>query len=967
MPVPLKRPAGGVDTLGMGKLGTRASLRRVGVLVAVLSLGLGVASTGGAAGWPRLVAGLTPYRLAAAATPAPAGSAPSSVSHGPALPSQQDNVTFLVRSAYPQASFAAALHARVLVARQRVLRQRHTPGIGADQAVTRWARAHGFAVTATAGLAVAVSGPANSLAAALGTTVFRQNGYLVPAAAPAVPAALRRDVASVVGLSTVPVMHSNVVVSHPRQAGGKQQPAVTSSPLTSAYGYLGEGLRTAYRTQTGSSLGQGMTIGVMEFSGWEPGDLSAFASEYNLPIGSNQVTTVYPDGTVANEGSDGGSLEVAADTETILSAAPLAHQRLYIAPNDSAGIVAEQEALNTDAANGTIQAISSSWGGCEFQNPNTAGTTDPYEQAVLAGATMFASSGDAGGGNCGAMTSGTTGVNYPASQPYVLAVGGTQLSPSATAGSYTESLWSRSSGGPSSYYQSQPAATTVSATSTRQVPDVTEIGEQVACYATYASGNASCGGTSMGPPVATALLADSLSYYGVTQGLGNIIPYVYAAPTSYFDPAPGSNGQYTAVAGQRYNVDSSGLGSPYWLALTQLILTGEGIVQPHTSNTSAYTTLATPQRLYDSRVGQTDALSGGGGTLVPGRDYQVAVRGPLNIPSGATAVALDVTAIQPGAGGNLRVFPDTDGAGTTTPPGATTTSYVPGQSTATFDIVALPADGAIDLATFGSPLNVALDVVGYWNSGYTAITPSRVFDSRVGQADAPAGGSGPLQAGQSVPVPLPLTAVPAGAATVTVAVTAISPASGGNLRAFADSSGNQSTAAPNAVTVSYQPGKTTTDLAVLQVPTDRDLLLETFGSTVNAVVDVIGYTTSTVIDATPASRILDTRSGTGGYQAPFQPGQVYPVTVSGAPSSAVAVLVTVGSVQPSAGGNLRVYPDTNGLGTTPPPGTSSLNYVPGAAIGNFAIVGLAPDGKLDSATFGSATNETIDVLGYVLP
>jgi len=73
----------------------------------------------------------------------------------------------------------------------------------------------------------------------------------------------------------------------------------------------------------------------------------------------------------------------------------------------------------------------------------------------------------------------------------------------------------------------------------------------------------------------------------------------------------------------------------------------------------------------------------------------------------------------------------------------------------------------------------------------------------------------------------------------------------------------------------------------------------------------------------------------------------------------VAVNLTV--TQPSAQGNLRLYP----AGQTVP-STSSLNYMPGQTRANNAIVGLSPSGALTvrcSQASGTA-HVVLDVTGY---
>ncbi|MHB8342644.1 MAG: hypothetical protein ACYDB7_15940, partial [Mycobacteriales bacterium] len=333
--------------------------------------------------------------------------------------------------------------------------------------------------------------------------------------------------------------------------------------------------------------------------------------------------------------------------------------------------------------------------------------------------------------------------------------------------------------------------------------------------------------------------------------------------------------------------------------------------------------------------------------------------------SGVGAVAVNVAAVGPAGDGNLRVYPDNAGNGQTPAPGIATINYIPGQTVADFDVLAVPSDGKVDLATFGSKTNALLDVVGYFaaGSGYAPATPIRITDTRVGYG----GPQGPLAANTVYPISLPTTVVPADATTVAISVSAITPAGVGNLRVYPDINGAGSTAPPGASTLNYDPHQTVDNFDLVQVPGDREIDLYSANSATNVTIDVLGYATSGVVTAAP-TRIADSRTGAGGLAGELTPGHLYSVTVAGqagVPATAHAVLVNVTAAQPQGGGNLRVYPDSAGGGQTSPPGTSTINYMPFQDEANFAIVTLPEDGKIDLATFGSATGVALDVVGYL--
>jgi hypothetical protein len=74
-------------------------------------------------------------------------------------------------------------------------------------------------------------------------------------------------------------------------------------------------------------------------------------------------------------------------------------------------------------------------------------------------------------------------------------------------------------------------------------------------------------------------------------------------------------------------------------------------------------------------------------------------------------------------------------------------------------------------------------------------------------------------------------------------------------------------------------------------------------------------------------------------------------------------------VSPTGLGHLTVYPDTNGSGTTSPPDTSNINYIPGRDIPNMITVQLPADRTIDfysvNGGVNTFTNLVVDVIGYI--
>jgi hypothetical protein len=113
----------------------------------------------------------------------------------------------------------------------------------------------------------------------------------------------------------------------------------------------------------------------------------------------------------------------------------------------------------------------------------------------------------------------------------------------------------------------------------------------------------------------------------------------------------------------------------------------------------------------------------------------------------------------------------------------------------------------------------------------------------------------------------------------------------------------------------------------------------------------------------PSTRVLDTRSGTGGRLGALGAGQTVSLRmggVAGTPTADVAgVVINLTVTQPTAAGYVTVYPADR-----PRPTVSSLNFRAGQTRANLVTVPVSPNGtiKLTNA-FGSA-HLVADLVGY---
>jgi subtilase family serine protease len=418
-------------------------------------------------------------------------------------------------------------------------------------------------------------------------TVRRANGVLAAQLATkgTVPAPVARHIAGVAGLSTVVQPSTDLVRAHESSHvalpstcpddGGETGTSPNSNggytpfQFAQLYGFAAE--------WADDNTGVGETIAVYELSAYDPGDLATFLNCYGL---SPTITPVSVDG-----GPTGGyDDEPTLDVEEAAAMAPGATIDIYQGPNNSTGpIDTYQQIADDDTAN----VVSTSWGTCESDPSGDPSAEQPiFEQMAAQGQTIVSAAGDAGSSDCNGITNNDPAVDDPASQPYVTGVGGLSVNNIAPL---NETVWNTpvSSGNPGaggggvSILWSRPTwqvAPGIAASATmRMVPDLSTDADpdsgfvqyftgsgQGACHQNCEAGWNSVGGTSIGSPMVSAMVAVATQACG-TGRLGFINPSLYAmASTGFNDVTTGSNdlynvGEYSAGVG--YDM-ASGLGSP---------------------------------------------------------------------------------------------------------------------------------------------------------------------------------------------------------------------------------------------------------------------------------------------------------------------------------------------------------------------------------------------------------------------
>ncbi|MEO8811837.1 MAG: S53 family peptidase [Caulobacteraceae bacterium] len=323
----------------------------------------------------------------------------------------------------------------------------------------------------------------------------------------------------------------------------------------------------------------GQTIALLEFGGGvETADVTAYFAKIAAP--APHVTVVALDNVSTDPAADPGSTgEVMLDIDVAGALAPGAHIVCYFSTFDEKGMIDAIAAAISDTVN-KPGVISISWGWDEnqpFQNGIlwSPAAIDHVNHSFLAAAQMgisiCVSTGDAG--SEAQVNEGLAHVNFPARSPYVLAVGGTTLHASKTAGgkvNVQEVVWndgpgSGTGGGVSDYtprpdWQAGVAPPSINpgAFIGRGIPDVAADADPATGYLTMSGGKLGVvGGTSASAPLWAALIARLNTALGARVGNFNALLYTKYGPAGVLrDITVGNNdtegrlhGQYPAGPG----------------------------------------------------------------------------------------------------------------------------------------------------------------------------------------------------------------------------------------------------------------------------------------------------------------------------------------------------------------------------------------------------------------------------------
>jgi len=475
--------------------------------------------------------------------------------------------------------------------------QRFGPTDRTVHLVSAYLRRAGLKVTGvgTGNRYIAIKGHVAAAQRAFGTRInrYRHNGQVVqaPTSAVSIPASLASFVLTVSGLDTTPHMVTPASAPRVSQPAGYRNarpcsdyygqlaasaeadgttplPQYDSATLPYAVcGYTGTQLRSAYEGST-SLDGTGVTVAITD--AYASPSIASDAAIYAQRNGDRayapgQLTQTVPHHYTHEGvcGANGWWGEETLDVEAVHAMAQGANIHYYAAAS-----CFDKDLLDTLGQvvhDGTAQLVTNSWD--DYEANSTPDSVAAYEAIFLQGATegmtfMF-SSGDDGDELA---ATGIKQVDYPASDPYVTAVGGTSIAIGSTGNRLFETGWGTvrhglaaggtswgdgtyyyGSGGGSSALFDQPAYQAgIAPGGARQVPDVAMVGDPttgmlVGETQRFPKGGVKydeyrIGGTSLSSPLFAGMTALALQAAGSGAGLLN--PIIY-----------GNLGAFTDVAG----------------------------------------------------------------------------------------------------------------------------------------------------------------------------------------------------------------------------------------------------------------------------------------------------------------------------------------------------------------------------------------------------------------------------------
>ena len=481
------------------------------------------------------------------------------------------------------------------------------------------------------------------------------------------------------------------------------------------------------------------------------------------------------------------------------------------------------------------------------------------------------------------------------------------------------------------------------------------------------------------PALRTALTGDQLYWSGqqaLTAAGGKVRLHAPPQCGEQGPPRPCGRGESPFVEGSSYShLDERryarstppGLMTPYLEAgetyadpgqITLGMLADMGWAVPALSG-QRYTA-SDPVRVLDSRSG----LGGRSGRLGPGQTLDLQVTGTAGVPSGATAVVLNVTGVDATEQTDVRAYPTP--VTTQAVPSVSTLNLDRGSTRANLVTVAIGNLGKVRLRNSTGSVHVLADLAGWYapaaGSSFRAVDPVRLLDTRRG---APLGAGGRLDLRVAGTGP-----VPAGATAVALTVTAVGATAETDVRAYPP--GVDPGAVPQVSNLNVGSSDAVPNLVLVRVGADGTVRLRNASGRVHLLADLAGYYSDEpggdLFRAVTPRRVLDTRLRLGtpaAAPARLGPGATTTLTVgggTGVPRFATAAVLNLTGVSATARTDLRAYPAT----AAAPPVVSNLNLDRGSTAADLAVVKLGGAAVRIRNTSGTV-GVVVDAAGWFGP
>jgi hypothetical protein len=367
-----------------------------------------------------------------------------------------------------------------------------------------------------------------------------------------------------------------------------------------------------------------------------------------------------------------------------------------------------------------------------------------------------------------------------------------------------------------------------------------------------------------------------------------------------------------------------------------------------------------PIRVFDTRPSEPQGTVSvtkqryGGGT-----ELRVRFTGTAGVPlTGVSAVSLNVTAVDPAASGFVTAYP----CGTR--PLASSLNFVARDVIPNAVIAPVSLSGEVCFFS-SADTHLLADINGWFASGagFTAVSPTRVFDSRPDEAQGAVtivkrryGGVTELRVRVTGVANVPST----GVAAVSLNVVAVDPDGSGFITVYPCGT------RPLASSLNYVAGQIVPNAVIAPVSAGGEICLFSTANT-HLLADVNGwFAGATGFVGLAPVRVFDSRAGEAqgavaitkqryGGAAEIR---VRVTGIAGLPNAGVgAVSLNVTAVDPSAAGFITVYQ----CGARPV--ASSLNFVAGQIVPNAVIAPVSDTGEI---CFYSSVNTDIlaDINGW---